>query len=210
MKIIIIDNYDSFTYNLFQLFTVTGADVKVYRNDCITLDILSHEPPDAIIISPGPKDPSDSGISKDVVRYFGKTVPVLGVCLGMQVINEVFGGKTVLAPRPVHGEKDRIFHNGKGLFQSIPSPFFAARYHSLVVSIASDDLMITARNSENIIMAIEHLKYPIVGVQFHPESFMTEYGEKMAVNFLKQVKYHGSSSQDKKHNSAGAFFLGAR
>ncbi len=198
MRIFILDNYDSFTYNLYQLFTKMGTEVNVFRNDSVGVASIMSQAPDAIIISPGPKAPSDSGISKDVVKVLGRNIPLLGVCLGMQVINEVFGGKTILAPRPVHGEKDLIFHRGSGLFESVPSPFFAARYHSLATEVKSEELDVVAVNGEGLVMAIEHKKYPIAGVQFHPESFMTEYGERLAQNFIRMVKDHGNLYEDQK------------
>ncbi len=201
MKIVMIDNYDSFTYNLYQLFSTVGAEVAVYRNDSITTEELQNIKPDAIVISPGPKDPSDSGISKEVVEDMGRAIPILGVCLGMQVINEVFGGRTVLAPRPVHGERDLIYHTGAGIFQSVPSPFLAARYHSLMVKISSKELDVLALNSENIVMAIRHKEYPITGIQFHPESFMTEYGETLAKNFIEQAYRYEKNFENKRYYS---------
>ncbi len=183
--LLIIDNYDSFTFNLFQLFASLGVTVKVYRHDEITLkDIEKRIKPRWICISPGPKNPAHSGISKEVVEFFGSRIPILGVCLGMQVINEVFGGKTIHAPVPVHGKRDWIYHSGIGLFKGIVSPFKAARYHSLCVMPGSKSLIITAQTKDNIIMGLQHKELPIHGVQFHPESFMTEYGKEMAINFL--------------------------
>ncbi len=190
MKIIMIDNYDSFTYNLYQLFTQFLVEMPVFRNDSIEVEEIRTLNPNGIIISPGPKDPSETGICKDLVWCFKDDVPILGVCLGMQIINEVFGGRTVLAPRPVHGETDLIFHRGKGVFASLPSPFKAARYHSLMVEVLNSDLEITARNSENIPMGIRHRKHRIFGVQFHPESFMTDHGHIMAENFIRMVQEH--------------------
>lgn len=185
MKLFLIDNYDSFTYNLVQLFAGLDAQIVVRRNDRVSFKEIEEEDPNGIIISPGPKTPSDSGICKALVRRFQNRYPILGVCLGMQIINEVFGGETVLAPRPVHGEKDEILHAESGIFASIPSPFSAARYHSLTVRRASAEIKVTAWNKEDLIMGVEHISCPIYGVQFHPESFMTEYGEVMAGNFLE-------------------------
>lgn len=188
MKLVLIDNYDSFTYNLVQLFSQFPVEIMVWRNDAIGLPEIEKLQPDAILISPGPKTPAESGSCKDLVWCFRGICPILGVCLGMQIINEVFGGQTVLSPRPVHGEKDRIFHNGGGIFATLPTPFWAARYHSLTIKKGSDDIQVTAWNEEKLIMGIEHRSYPILGVQFHPESFMTEYGYKLAENFLRLVE----------------------
>ncbi len=185
MKIIIIDNYDSFTYNLFQLFSILGVEVEVFRNDEITIEDLSKLSFDRICISPGPKTPKDSGISIEVIKRFYKYVPILGVCLGMQVINEVFGGGTDLAPYPMHGKRDLIYHNKKRIFRDIPSPFKAARYHSLQCRPVSKALEILARSSDGVVMGIAHPEYPLFGVQFHPESFMSEYGKELVENFLK-------------------------
>ncbi|MFH1147338.1 MAG: aminodeoxychorismate/anthranilate synthase component II [Pseudomonadota bacterium] len=187
MKLFLIDNYDSFTYNLAQLFSRLGAHIVVRRNDRVRLEEIEAENPNGIIISPGPKTPGDSGICKDVVRRFQNRYPILGVCLGMQTINEVFEGRTVLAPRPVHGERDEIFHTGNGIFKGIPSPFRAARYHSLTIQRVSPEIKVTAWNGEDLIMGLEHISFFIFGVQFHPESFMTEYGEVMARNFLRTI-----------------------
>lgn len=187
MKLVLIDNYDSFTYNLVQLFSQFPVDIVVWRNDVISLSDIEKATPDGIIISPGPKTPTESGICKDLVRRFKDICPILGVCLGMQIINEVFGGETALSPRPVHGEKDRIFHNGEGILADLPNPFWAARYHSLTIRRGSDDIRVTAWNEMGLIMGIAHRHYPIWGVQFHPESFMTEYGHNMAGNFLRLV-----------------------
>jgi len=185
MKVLIIDNYDSFTYNLFQLFSELGVEVSVYRNDAITLEEIERLSFDRICISPGPKRPKDSGISINVIKRFHKDVPILGVCLGMQVINEVFGGKTSLAPYPVHGKTDLVYHNGKRIFFGIPSPFKAARYHSLQCKPVSPLLEILAKTNDDVVMGIAHPKYPLFGVQFHPESFMSEFGKEIVKNFLE-------------------------
>ncbi len=184
MRLLLIDNYDSFTYNLFQLFSTFNIEVFVYRNDEVTVEEISRMKFDWICISPGPKTPKDSGISPEVVRIFYKKVPILGVCLGMQVINEVFGGKTTLAPLPMHGKKDLVYHNGKSIFKGIPSPFLAARYHSLQCYPVGKPLEILARSSDGVVMGISHTEYPVCGVQFHPESFMTEFGREIISNFL--------------------------
>ncbi len=185
-KLIMIDNYDSFTFNLYQLFSALGVSVKVFRHDEVTVKEIEKEAPRWICISPGPKNPSQAGISKEVIRHFYTRIPVLGVCLGMQAINEVFGGQTVHAPEPVHGKKDLVYHKGTGVFRDIPSPFWAARYHSLCVRLQSPDLIITAWSRDGVIMGIQHHEYPRHGVQFHPESFMTEYGKEMVMNFLSE------------------------
>jgi len=185
MKVLIIDNYDSFTYNLFQLFSEFGVEVTICRNDTITLKEIEKLSFDRICISPGPKRPKDSGISIDVIKRFYNSVPILGVCLGMQVINEVFGGKTSLAPYPVHGKTDLVYHSGKRIFSGIPSPFKAARYHSLQCKPVSPFLEVLAKTDDDVVMGIAHLKYPVFGVQFHPESFMSEYGKEIINNFLK-------------------------
>lgn len=185
MRLILIDNYDSFTYNLVQLFYEFDLEVLVYRHDEITLRALENLHPDWLCISPGPKAPRDAGISKAVIAHFGPRIPTLGVCLGMQALNEVFGGQTVLAPVPVHGKRYQVFHAGQGLFAGLPSPFWAARYHSLMVAPGSDELTVTARASDGVIMGLSHRHYPLHGVQFHPESFLTEYGKELAANFLR-------------------------
>jgi len=182
--ILLIDNYDSFTYNLFQQIAKLGYEVLVVKHDEITIDEIKRLRPSRIIISPGPKTPSDSGISKDVIRQFYRTIPILGVCLGHQCIGEVFGVNTVKANEIVHGKTDEIYHNMVGPFKNIPSPFIAARYHSLMIDRLPDDFILTAWSKDKTIMAIQHKEYPVFGVQFHPESFMTEYGETMMRNFL--------------------------
>ena len=184
MKLLIIDNYDSFSYNLAQLFRRFALDVAVYRNDEITTDDIKSLNPDYLCISPGPKTPKDAGISADVVRQFGSHLPILGVCLGMQVINEVFGGVTVKSHNPWHGKISKIHHTNDGFFSNIPSPFNVARYHSLKIQTKSEHLRILANSTDDVIMGIQHKYFPICGVQFHPESFMTEYGEHIIENFL--------------------------
>lgn len=185
MRLVMIDNYDSFTYNLVQLFYAFDLEVVVRRHDDIDLDGIATLEPDCLCISPGPKAPRDAGISKAVIAHFAPRLPVLGVCLGMQALNEVFGGETVLAPEPVHGKRHQVFHQGAGLFAGLPSPFWAARYHSLMVQPASDALLVTARSADGVIMGLSHRHYPLLhGVQFHPESFLTEYGWQLARNFL--------------------------
>ncbi len=184
MRLILIDNYDSFTFNLYQLFCEFDLDVLVFRHDKISLPALASLNPDWIVISPGPRSPAHSGISKDVVRFFAGKVPILGVCLGMQVINEVYGGSTERAPLPVHGKRSWVHHLGTGLFEGLPSPFQVARYHSLQCHVSSPDLQETAWAEDGVVMALEHKKLPVWGVQFHPESFLSQYGLEMAARFL--------------------------
>jgi anthranilate synthase component 2 len=184
MRLLMIDNYDSFTYNLAQLFYEFDLEVEVYRHDEISLEAIERRQPDWICISPGPKDPAHAGISKAVIRHFAPSVPILGVCLGMQAINEVFGGITTRAPEPRHGKRSRVEHQGAGVFAGLPSPFWAARYHSLQVVVRSSELRISARADDGVVMGIEHRSYPLTGVQFHPESFLTEYGLELVANFL--------------------------
>jgi anthranilate synthase/aminodeoxychorismate synthase-like glutamine amidotransferase len=183
--LILIDNYDSFTYNLVQYFGELGAEVRVFRNDQVTLEELDHLQPDQIVISPGPGDPSDGGISNAAIRRFTGKIPVLGVCLGHQCLGAVFGGTIARAPRLMHGKTSLITHNGRDLFQGIPSPFEAMRYHSLVVcGPLPSDLEITASTADGEIMGLKHRLYPSFGVQFHPESILTTHGKQLLKNFL--------------------------
>ncbi len=188
MRLLMIDNYDSFTYNLVQLFYEFDLEVLVYRHDAITLAEIEALRPDWICISPGPKAPEQAGISKAVIAHFYQQIPILGVCLGHQAINEVFGGATVRAPVPVHGKQSQVFHQGRGLFAGLPSPFAAARYHSLMAAPSSPDLEVTARSDDGVIMGLSHRRYPLHGVQFHPESFLTSHGRELAANFLGSAK----------------------
>jgi anthranilate synthase component 2 len=184
MRLLIIDNFDSFTYNLAQLFAaLKDVDVVVRRNNT-PLDALAALQPDALCISPGPGSPADSGVSREALRAWTGQLPVLGVCLGMQVINEHYGGATVHAPQPVHGKADTLRHSGAGLFRGLPSPFRAARYHSLAVRRTSDELIEDAWTGDGTVMALRHATLPVWAVQFHPESFLTEHGRAMAENFL--------------------------
>jgi len=184
-RILFIDNYDSFTHNLVQMFMRYNLAIDVYRCDKITVRQIMDMSPDYIVISPGPKDPAHAGISIDVVKAFAGKIPILGVCLGMQCINEAFSGATVRAPVPVHGKTSRIFHGGDGVFKDMQSPFTAARYHSLMVNPDSTGLIITAKSDDGVIMGISHSRYPVFGVQFHPESFMTDHGFTLIENFLR-------------------------
>jgi anthranilate synthase/aminodeoxychorismate synthase-like glutamine amidotransferase len=184
--ILLIDNYDSFAYNLYQYISELGAKVSVVRNDKITLDEIHEKGPEAIVISPGPKTPSEAGISEDVIREFHKSLPILGVCLGHQAIGEVFGGMIVKAPIPMHGKTSQIIHNGRSIFNSMEIPFAATRYHSLIVSRENlpERLEVIAWTEDDLLMGLKHKDYPTVGVQFHPESVMTENGKMLLQNFL--------------------------
>ena len=185
--ILVIDNYDSFTYNLVQYLGELGADVRVRRNDEVTVGEVEAMAPEQILISPGPGRPESAGVSIDVIRRFGPSVPILGVCLGHQAIGVVYGGTVCRAATPMHGKTSTVVHDGKGLFEGISEPFQAGRYHSLV--IASDDvpaeLEVAARTKEDgTIMAVRHRSYPVHGVQFHPESVLTDEGRHILRNFL--------------------------
>jgi anthranilate synthase/aminodeoxychorismate synthase-like glutamine amidotransferase len=186
--LLVIDNYDSFTYNLVQYLGELGQDVRVVRNDGIAAaDIANMTPaPSHIVISPGPCTPNEAGISLDVIKMYAGKVPMLGVCLGHQSIGQAFGGKIVRAARVMHGKTSQIHHDGKGVFAGLPNPFEATRYHSLLIERASvpDSLEVTARTSENEIMAVRHKTLPIEGVQFHPESFLTTAGKDLLRNFI--------------------------
>jgi anthranilate synthase component II len=184
-KLLVIDNYDSFTYNLVQMFRQYDLEIHVYRSDFITLNQIEALCPDYALISPGPKDPSHSGISIPLIEAFSQRLPILGVCLGMQCINEVFGGRTVRAPLPTHGKTSLIHHHHFGIFKGVQSPFSAARYHSLMVAFSQTDLVVTARSPDDVIMGMSHPEYPLHGVQFHPESFLTECGFLLVENFLR-------------------------
>ena len=183
----ILDNYDSFTYNLVQYFGELGAEPVVRRNDEITVAELKELRPTKICISPGPGEPKDAGITEDLIRELGPTVPLLGVCLGHQAIGEVFGGEVVRAGRLMHGKTSPILHEGDGVFAGLPNPFDATRYHSLVVRPDSvpDCLEVNARTPEGEIMGLRHREFPIHGVQFHPESILTPEGKRLLENFLR-------------------------
>jgi para-aminobenzoate synthetase component II len=184
--LLLIDNYDSFTYNLAQILGALGQDLLVRRNDCITLDEIAALRPERIVISPGPCTPREAGISEDVIRRFAAEIPILGVCLGHQAIGEAFGGRVVRAPRLMHGKTSEIRHDGKTLFRGLPQPFSATRYHSLMVARESLPrcLAISAQSEDGVIMGLRHRKYRVEGVQFHPESVLTTPGAKLLENFL--------------------------
>ncbi len=184
--LVLIDNYDSFTYNIVQYFGELGADIRVFRNDQVTLEALIALNPSHLVISPGPGEPiADGGVSADALRYFTGKIPVLGVCLGHQCLGAVYGGKVDRAPRLMHGKTSPVNHNGQGIFAGIPSPFEAMRYHSLVVyDPVPAELEVTATTPEGEIMGLKHRQHPTFGVQFHPESILTEYGKVLLQNFL--------------------------
>lgn len=184
--ILLIDNYDSFTYNVYHYLGELGAQVVVFRNDKITLEEIEAMRPEKIVISPGPCTPKEAGVSCAVIRRFGASTPMLGVCLGHQCIGAAFGAQIVRAPTIMHGKRSEVIHDGQTIFRSVKNPFAAMRYHSLVIEPASlaGDLAVTARTDENVIMAIRHKKFPLEGVQFHPESILTEDGKKLLKNFL--------------------------
>jgi len=184
--LLVIDNYDSFTYNLVQYFGELGVTMEVHRNDRITLDEIRAKGPERLCVSPGPCTPREAGISCEVIREFGPTIPLFGVCLGHQCIGEVYGGEVVRAPRLMHGKTSPILHRGEGLFAGLPSPFEATRYHSLIVKRETlpDCLEITAETAEGEIMGLRHRDHPVYGVQFHPESILTESGKQILQNFL--------------------------
>jgi len=186
LKLLLIDNYDSFSYNLAQIFGELGAEVLVKRNDEIGPADVRQFVPERICISPGPGRPRDAGVSCGVIREFGPQIPLLGVCLGHQCIGEVFGGEITHAPKLMHGKTSAISHRGAGVFKNVPQPFEATRYHSLVVRRDSlpDSLIITAESDDGEIMGLQHREFPIHGVQFHPESILTGEGRKLLANFL--------------------------
>jgi len=187
LKVLLIDNYDSFTYNLAQIFGELGAKVVVKRNDEVALEDVQTLRPARICVSPGPGQPRDAGISCDLIRNFGAQIPMLGVCLGHQCIGHVFGGEIVRAPKLMHGKTSAISHTGTGVFENLARPFEATRYHSLVVKRETfpQTLMITAESDDGEIMGLQHRKFPIHGVQFHPESILTGEGRKLLANFLR-------------------------
>jgi anthranilate synthase/aminodeoxychorismate synthase-like glutamine amidotransferase len=187
--ILMIDNYDSFTYNLVQYLGELGADIRVYRNDQISVAEIERLAPEKIVISPGPCTPKEAGISCDVIRHFAGRIPLLGVCLGHQCIGEVFGGDIVRAPALFHGKTSLIYHDGKTIFRGLPRPFEATRYHSLVIrrETLPDCLELSAETDDGVVMAVRHRELPIEGVQFHPESILTHEGKKLLANFLSQA-----------------------
>lgn len=197
--ILLIDNYDSFVHNLARHVGMLGRERRVVRNDAITIDDIAQDPPDAIILSPGPCTPSEAGICNDVIRAFGGRIPILGVCLGHQCIGEVYGGRVIRAPEPVHGRASLIDHNAEDIFMGLPNPLAVGRYHSLIVHVpAGVPLEIMAQTEEDrIVMAFRHKTHPVYGIQFHPESCLTDHGIDILRNFMSvadawNARLHGA------------------
>jgi len=184
--LLVIDNYDSFTYNLVQYCGELGAVPEVFRNDCITIDIITNLAPSHIIISPGPGRPKDAGLSEEIIQNFYRTIPILGVCLGHQAIGEVFGATITYAPTLMHGKTSEVFHDGKGLFKQISNPTTVTRYHSLVIDKTTlpQELVMTAWTQDQVVMGVRHNDYPLEGIQFHPESILTSEGKVILNAFL--------------------------
>jgi len=191
MRVTLIDNYDSFTFNLVHYIGELGAEVSVWRNDAISVDDALAARPDAIVLSPGPCTPNEAGICLDLVRAAAPSTPMLGVCLGHQAMGQVFGGKVIRAPLPMHGKLSTVTHSGRGLFRGVNGPFQATRYHSLVVerSTAPDEIEVTAE-ADGLIMAMSHRRFNVHGVQFHPESIASEHGKTILANFLELARTH--------------------
>ena len=185
--ILMIDNYDSFVFNLVQYLGELGQEVITVRNDRISVKDIEVMAPEKIILSPGPCTPDEAGVSLDLVNHFASRIPILGVCLGHQTIGQALGAKVVRARRQMHGKTSRVFHNGQSIFSDIPNPFIATRYHSLIIEPESipPSLQVIAETEDKEIMAIRHVNYPVIGVQFHPEAILTEYGHRLLKNFLK-------------------------
>jgi para-aminobenzoate synthetase component II len=184
--ILLIDNYDSFTYNLYHYLGELGAKVRVFRNNQVSLDDIDSMRPEKIVISPGPCTPNEAGISSDAILRFAAKIPILGVCLGHQCIGAAFGGKIVRAPSIMHGKLSEVSHDSRTIFRSLPNPFPAMRYHSLVIDpeLLPDELSVSARTADDVIMGVRHKRFPVEGVQFHPESILTDEGKKLLKNFL--------------------------
>ena len=189
MKILVIDNFDSFTYNLVQFLGELGTELQVFRNNAISLSEIRERSPDGIVISPGPGTPDNSGITLSVIKEFAGTFPILGVCLGHQAIGQAFGGRIIRAKKLMHGKTSQIYHEATGIFTGLPSPFTATRYHSLIVDPESvpECLQLTAHTEDRVIMGLEHKELPVFGVQFHPESFLTTCGKSLLQNFLNII-----------------------
>jgi len=187
--ILLLDNYDSFTYNIYQLLSELGTEVEVIRHDCITVEEIRQRGYEALVISPGPGVPKDAGISEDAIRQLGPELPVLGICLGHQAIGEVYGGKVVRAGAIVHGKSSALHHDGRGLYEGLPQNTPVARYHSLIVERESlpDCLEVASELEDGTIMGLRHKEYPVEGIQFHPESILTPEGHKMLANFFKRL-----------------------
>ena len=187
--LLLLDNYDSFTYNVYQLLSELGAEIEVVRNDAATVSELSKRGYSGVVISPGPGEPKDAGVTEELIHEMTDVVPILGVCLGHQAIGEVFGGKVVRAPKIVHGKTSRIRHDGVGIYRGLPQPFDVGRYHSLILERETlpDCLAVTAETEDGIIMGVRHKEYDIEGVQFHPESILTPEGRTLLGNFLRKL-----------------------
>jgi anthranilate synthase component 2 len=191
-KLLVIDNYDSFTFNLVQMFRTYELQISVFRADALSVEDALQERPDYVLVSPGPKNPSSAGISTELIGRCQGRFPVLGVCLGMQCMNEAFGGSTVHAPVPMHGKTSTVHHDGTGLFAGVPQPFTVARYHSLAIAGTSESLRVNARSADGVPMAVQHVRHPLFGVQFHPESFLTQHGFTLVENFLRSGPLKGT------------------
>ncbi len=196
IRILLLDNYDSFTWNLYQLLATLGADVDVVRNDEITVDAVAAEPPDGIVISPGPSRPERAGISVELIRQLGPSVPTLGVCLGHQAIGVAYGSEVVQV-EPVHGKRSPVLHEGGGVFAGAPSPLSAARYHSLAIerSTLAEELELTAWSPDGLVMGVRHRTHPVEGIQFHPESILTEDGPSLIATWLADLAADGPASR---------------
>jgi anthranilate synthase component II len=193
-KLLVIDNYDSFTFNLVQMFRRYELEIAVVRADSLSVADVARRKPDYVLVSPGPKSPSAAGISTDLIRDCHTEFPILGVCLGMQCMNEAFGGRTIHAPVPMHGKTSVVHHDGSGLFEGLPDPFTVARYHSLAITRINESLRVNARSTDGVPMAVQHVRHPLFGVQFHPESFLTQHGPRLVENFLRRGPLKGSLS----------------
>jgi anthranilate synthase component II len=191
-KLLVIDNYDSFTFNLVQMFRGFELDISVFRADALSVEDVASRRPDYVLVSPGPKSPSAAGISTELIRRCQSEFPILGVCLGMQCMNEAFGGSTVHAPVPMHGKTSCVEHDRTGLFEGVPTPLTVARYHSLAITHVSESLRVNARSPDGVPMAVQHAHHPLFGVQFHPESFLTQHGITLVENFLRSGPLKGS------------------
>jgi anthranilate synthase/aminodeoxychorismate synthase-like glutamine amidotransferase len=193
-KFVVIDNYDSFTFNLVQMFRRYALDISVFRADALSVEDVAHQRPDYVLVSPGPKSPSSAGISTELIRRCQGEFPILGVCLGMQCMNEALGGTTVHAPVPMHGKTSAVSHDSAGLFAGVPQPLTVARYHSLAITGISEELRVNARSTDGVPMAVQHVRHPLFGVQFHPESFLTQHGFALVENFLRTGPLKGTLS----------------
>ncbi|MBF0358035.1 MAG: aminodeoxychorismate/anthranilate synthase component II [Magnetococcales bacterium] len=189
--LLMIDNYDSFTYNLVQYFGQLGVTVEVFRNDAITIDEVHKLKPQHIVLSPGPCTPDQAGITLEIIKTFAGKIPIFGVCLGHQAIGQAFGGEVIRAPAVMHGKVSEVHHQGRGVFENLPNPLTATRYHSLVVKKESlpDCLMVTGWTADGLIMGLKHKTLPVEGVQFHPESILTEQGHDLLANFIRQPRF---------------------